>query len=187
VSLTTTDISVLVSLCKKENQLAQLEVYNRYNKAMYNVAVRIVKNTAEAEDVMQESFIAAFDKIDSFKGTATFGAWLKRIVVNNSISQYKKSARFVSVDDYDGVVIVDETEEMSSEGISEAEMASVEASQLMRGLDLLNDKYRQVISLHYMEGYDYEEIGQILNVSNGNARTLLSRAKESLRKKIEQL
>lgn len=154
---------------------------------MYNVAVRIVKNTAEAEDVMQESFIAAFDKIGSFKGTATFGAWLKRIVVNNSIAQYKKSSRFVSVDDHDGCQIADEAEEMSSEGISEAELKSVEASQLMKGLDQLNDKYRQVISLHYMEGYDYEEIGEILNVSYGNARTLLSRAKDSLRTKIERL
>lgn len=187
MSLTTTDISVLVSLCRKENQLAQLEVYNRYNKAMYNVALRIVKNTAEAEDVMQESFIAAFDKIDSFKGTATFGAWLKRIVVNNSISQYKKSARFVSVDDYDGMQIADEVEEMSSDGISEEEYKSVEASQLMRGLDQLNDKYRQIISLHYLEGYDHEEISEIMNVTYGNARTLLSRAKESLRTKIERL
>ncbi|MFT5986256.1 MAG: RNA polymerase sigma factor (sigma-70 family), partial [Planctomycetota bacterium] len=108
MSLTTTDISILVSLCKKENQLAQLEIYNRYNKAMYTIAARIVKNTAEAEDVMQESFIAAFDKIDSFKGTATFGAWLKRIVVNNSIAQYKKSLRFVSVDDDEGITIEDE-------------------------------------------------------------------------------
>ena len=154
---------------------------------MYHVAARIVKNTAEAEDVMQESFIAAFDKIESFKGTATFGAWLKRIVVNNSISQYKKSARFISVDDYEGVITVDKAEEISSDGISEADYKSVEASQLMRGLDLLNDKYRQVISLHYLEGYDYEEIGEIMNVSYGNARTLVSRAKDSLRIKIEQL
>ncbi|EDM43065.1 RNA polymerase sigma-70 factor [unidentified eubacterium SCB49] len=154
---------------------------------MYNVALRIVKNTAEAEDVMQESFIAAFDKIDSFKGTATFGAWLKRIVVNNSITQYKKSARFISVDDYDGMTIEDQTEEIASNGISEEDYKSVEAGQLMQAMDLLNDKYRQVISLHYMEGYDYEEISEILNVSYGNARTLLSRAKESLRTKIERL
>ncbi len=187
MSLTTTDISVLVSLCKKENQLAQLEVYNRYHKAMYNVAARIVKNTAEAEDVMQESFIAAFDKIESFKGTATFGAWLKRIVVNNSISQYKKSSRFVSVDDYDGIQLEDTADEVTSNGISEADYKSVEASQLMQGLDQLNDKYRQVISLHYLEGYDHEEISEILNVTYGNARTLLSRAKDSLRTKIERL
>lgn len=151
---------------------------------MYNVAVRIVKNTAEAEDVMQESFISAFDKIDSFKGTATFGAWLKRIVVNNSISQYKKSSRYVSVDDHDGFQVA---EEASDFGISEAAYKSVEASQLMLGLDQLNDKYRQVISLHYLEGYDHEEISEIMNVTYGNARTLLSRAKDSLRIKIERL
>lgn len=154
---------------------------------MYNVAVRIVKNTAEAEDVMQESFIAAFDKIDSFKGTATFGAWLKRIVINNSISQYKKSLKYVSVDDNNGISIVDKIEEDSSFDIYEANFKTVQASQLMQGLNQLNDKYRQIISLHYIEGYDYEEISEIMNVTYGNTRTLLSRAKESLRIKIQQL
>ncbi|WP_415371166.1 RNA polymerase sigma factor [Patiriisocius sp. Uisw_047] len=187
MSLTTTDISILVSLCKKENQLAQLEIYNRYNKAMYTIAARIVKNTAEAEDVMQESFIAAFDKIDSFNGTATFGAWLKRIVVNNSIAQYKKSLRFVSVDDDEGITIEDEATEVSYEGISEADYKNVEAAQLMIALDQINEKYRQVITLHYMEGYDHKEISEIMQVSYGNARTLLSRAKDSLRFKIDQL
>jgi RNA polymerase sigma-70 factor (ECF subfamily) len=154
---------------------------------MYTIAARIVKNTAEAEDVMQESFIAAFDKIDSFKGTATFGAWLKRIVVNNSIAQYKKSLRFVSVDDHHGITIEDEPTEVSYEGISEADYKSVEAAQLMIALDQINEKYRQVITLHYIEGYDHEEISEIMHVSYGNARTLLSRAKDSLRSKIEQL
>ena len=79
-------IDALLVLCRKGNQLAQLEVYNRYQNAMYNTAVRIVKNSAEAEDVMQESFIAAFSKLDSFKGTASFGSWLKRIVINKYCS-----------------------------------------------------------------------------------------------------
>jgi RNA polymerase sigma-70 factor (ECF subfamily) len=66
-------------MCKRGEQAAQLEVYNRYYKAMYNTAIRIVKDQAEAQDVMQESFLNAFTKLDSFKGEATFGSWLKEL------------------------------------------------------------------------------------------------------------
>ena len=61
---------------------------------MYNTSVRIVKDTAEAEDIMQEAFLTAFTKIDSFKGEVTFGAWLKRIVINKSLTQLKKNNRY---------------------------------------------------------------------------------------------
>ena len=80
-------------MCLNGKQSAQLEVYNRYYKAMFNTAVRIVKDSAIAEDVMQESFLSAFTKLDSFKGEVAFGAWLKRIVINNSIYQYRKQLK----------------------------------------------------------------------------------------------
>ncbi len=86
-------IDTLLELCKQGKQSAQLEVYNRYYKAMYNTALRIVKHTAEAEDVMQESFLKAFTKLHTFKGDVAFGAWLKRIVINNSIYHYKKQQK----------------------------------------------------------------------------------------------
>ncbi|MFC7357339.1 RNA polymerase sigma factor [Jejudonia soesokkakensis] len=179
MSLKQLDITKLLSLCGKGNQLAQLEVYNRYEKAMYNVAFRIVKDTAEAEDVMQESFIAAFSKLKSFKGDATFGAWLKRIVVNNSISQYKKSSRFVCYNDE-----LQKEEAVEMEGVSEENYSYIKHTQLIEGMETLKASYRQALSLHYIEGYDYEEICEILNISYGNCRTLISRAKDSLRKKL---
>ena len=88
----------LVQLCLEGKQSAQLEIYNRYYKAMYNTALRIVKHTAEAEDVMQESFLSAFTKLHTFKGDVTFGAWLKRIVINNSIYHYRKQQKNNAVD-----------------------------------------------------------------------------------------
>lgn len=180
MSLTNTNIDTLLSLCKQHNQLAQLEVYNRYHRAMYNVSLRIVKDTAVAEDSMQESFITAFNKLDSFKGTATFGAWLKRIVINNSIAQYKKSSRYVSIEDHDGVTIVENA------NYELEDYTTVKANELMISLNKLHDNYRQALTLHYIEGYDYEELSEILNLSYGSCRTLISRAKESLRKKLSQ-
>ncbi|SDE79456.1 RNA polymerase sigma-70 factor, ECF subfamily [Ulvibacter litoralis] len=162
--------------------MAQLEVYNRYQGAMYNVALRIVKDTAEAEDIMQESFLTAFNKLDTFKGNAAFGAWLKRIVINNAITQYKKSQRFVTIPDQG---LADEAVEESYDGISEEDYTQVKATEALRCLNSLHDNYRRVLTLHLIEGFDYEEICEILQISYANCRTLISRGKESLRNKLK--
>ncbi len=180
MSLTSKNIETLLVLCRKGNQLAQLEVYNRYQHAMYNTAFRIVKDSAEAEDIMQESFITAFTKLDSFKNKASFGSWLKRIVVNKSIGEYHKSKRFVSVSEKE---IEDEGEDDFS--ISTEDITNTKVNQILECMDGLHDKYRQILNLHFIEGFDYEEICEILNISYANCRTLISRAKESLRTKLK--
>ena len=179
MALTEQKIETLLALCQKGNQLAQLEVYNRYSKAMYNTALRIVKNTAEAEDVMQESFIAAFSKLDSFKGTATFGSWLKRIVINNSIVQFRKSQRFTDLPEHG---LKEEVEE--GFGIESEDYSNVKVAQLLECMETLHSNYKNILTLHFIEGYDYEEICDILQISYANCRTMISRAKESLRTKL---
>jgi len=180
LTLTKQNINSLLALCNQGNQLAQLEVYNRYQNAMYNTAFRIVKNTAEAEDVMQESFITAFSKLQTLKDGATFGSWLKRIVVNNSISQYHKSKRFVNIADED---FKEEVEE-DSFSISSEDYTHLKANRVLKCMEELNANYHQILNLHFIEGFDYEEICEILNISYANCRTMISRAKESLRKKL---
>lgn len=181
MALTTHDISSVLVLCKRGNQLAQVEVYKRYNRAMYNVALRIVKDSALAEDCMQESFIAAFNHLDSFEGKASFGAWLKRIVVNNSLVAYKKNKRFVPINE----TVMADMEHDDVEGIACDTVNSLDTKQVMRCLRQLHGNYEEILSLHFIEGYDYEEICEILNISYANCRTLMSRAKESLRKKLK--
>ncbi|MDX1461521.1 MAG: RNA polymerase sigma factor [Marinirhabdus sp.] len=180
MALTNQDIASVLVLCKKGNQLAQLEVYNRYNRAMFNVAFRIVKDAAMAEDCMQEAFIAAFTKLDSFKGTATFGSWLKRIVVNNSIAQYKKNQRYVPITE----TLERQMEVETFTGIDTEAIENVDVQRILDGMQQLNGNYERILTLHFIEGYDYEEICDILDISYANCRTLISRAKESLRKKL---
>ena len=189
MTLAKQNINTLLVLCKKGNQLAQLEVYNRFQNAMYNTALRIVNDTAEAEDVMQESFITAFNKLSTLKDTVTFGSWLKRIVINNSISQYNKSKRFVSLNDEvlipNGIEF--EEEESFSYNLTHEETAdysNTKVNEVLNCLEGLNDNYSQILTLHFIEGFDYEEICEILNISYANCRTMISRAKESLRKKL---
>ncbi len=147
---------------------------------MYNTAVRIVKDSAEAEDVMQESFLNAFTKLYTFKGDVTFGAWLKRIVINNSIYHYRKQQKknevalddiMYKVEDNDGV----ELDHGSTE---------LKAQKVLETMKQLKDNYRISLTLHLVEGYDYEEVSKIMDISYANCRTMISRAKESLRKKM---
>ena len=88
-----THIDQLIESCKKGSQSAQFEVYQLYYRAMFNTSLRIVQNSYEAEDVMQEAFLNAFTKLDSFKGEVAFGAWLKRIVINRSLTQLNEVNR----------------------------------------------------------------------------------------------
>ena len=168
---------VLVQLCLQGKQSAQLEVYNRYYKAMYNTSVRIVKDSAEAEDVMQESFLNAFTKLHTFKGEVTFGSWLKRIVINNSIYHYRKQQKKNEVDLDDVIYKVEDNDGV----VSDHAITELKAQKVMETMNLLKDNYRVSLTLHLIEGYDYEEIAQILGYTNENVRTTISRAKKKLK------
>lgn len=156
-----------------------MEVYNRYYRAMYNTALRIVKNGDEAEDVMQESFLKAFTKLHTFQGEVAFGAWLKRIVINDSILQYRKNRKKQEVALEEVMYKVEDNEE----SVRDHAFNDLKAQKVMETMALLKDNYRISLTLHLIEGYNYEEICQIMEISYANCRTTISRAKESLRKK----
>lgn len=180
MSLKNEHTDALLQACLEGKQIAQMEIYDRYYKAMYNTAVRIVKDSAEAEDIMQESFLNAFTKLHSFKGEVTFGAWLKRIVVNNSIYHYRKQQKKNEVSLDSIMYKVEDNDAVESDhGVSE-----LKAQKVLETMKQLKDNYRVSLTLHLIEGYDYEEISKIMDISYANCRTTISRAKESLRKKM---
>ena len=184
MNITNQNIEELIALCKNNNQKAQFEIYNRYCKAMYNVAYRIVKDEHFAQDVMQEGFLKAFTKINDYKQEVAFGAWLKKIIVNYSIDFYKKNTAFQIEDLSKTLHKVEENDSFFSESI---DLNSLKVKQVLDAISGLKDNYRMVLTLFYIEGYDQEEICDILNISYANCRTTLSRAKESLRKKLEEI
>ncbi len=173
-------IDTLLQQCSEGKQSAQLEVYNRYYKAMFNTSLRIVKNSDEAEDVMQESFLKAFTKLHTFKGEVAFGAWLKRIVINNSIQHYRKQQKMNEVA-IDEILYKVEDNEAS---VPDHASTELKAQKVMETMNRLKDNYRISLTLHLIEGYDYEEVSRIMNISYANCRTTISRAKDSLRKKL---
>ncbi|GAA4278915.1 RNA polymerase sigma factor [Aquimarina mytili] len=180
MTLTQLNTEQLIAKCRKQDQNAQLEIYNRYYKAMYNTALRILKNSAEAEDIMQEAFLTAFTKLPMLTEDKMFGAWLKKIVINSSLTASRKNDihREVSLE-------IVEYSLSEDDGITEEDLNNVKANTILSTIHQLKDSYSTALSLHFIEGYDYEEICQIMNISYSNCRTLISRAKESLRKKIQ--
>lgn len=140
---------------------------------MYNSAYRILKDSFEAEDVMQEAFLTAFTKLQMYKGEVAFGAWLKRIVINKSLTQLKKNNRYQEVK-----MEVIPTNEVEDEAIN---YSGLNPKNVLNCLQNLKDNYRIVLTLNLIEGFDYEEIAQILNYTNENVRTTVSRAKKKLK------
>jgi RNA polymerase sigma factor (sigma-70 family) len=181
LTLTNHNIEQLIKLCKTNNQFAQLEIYNRFYKAMYNTAYRIVKDSYEAEDIMQDSFLTAFTKLESLKDAETFGSWLKRIVINNSIYHYKKSTKYTEVPLDDVLYKIEDQDGIAND----YEFTNLRAKQVLETIKLLKDSYRVSLTLHLVEGFDYEEISEIMNITYANCRTTISRAKENLRQKLQ--
>lgn len=151
---------------------------------MFNTALRIVNDSHWAEDVMQEAFLKAFTKLDSYKGEVAFGAWLKKIVVNHSLDSYKKLNK-QTMDCLDDVLYKVEDNE-SADAETKMDFEQTQVQQVTAAIQQLNENYRLILNLHYIEGYDQEEICTILNITAGNCRTTISRARTSLLQKLKR-
>jgi len=164
----------LVVACKQGSKKACYELYRLYSKAMLNVAFRIVGDIAEAEDVLQEAFLDAFNKVKDFRQETTFGLWLKQIVVNRSINLLRKR-KMDMVEMEDG-----QLDNIAEEEADDDEDTMFKVAQVKEAMKQLPDGYRVVLSLYLLEGYDHEEIGQVLNISENTSRTQFLRAKRKL-------
>lgn len=162
----------LIAQCRAGDRDAHFRLYNLYARSMYNVARRIVGDD-DGEDVLQEAFVSAFRSLHHYRGDAPFGAWLKRIVVNKAINvlHKRRNERIPDREDWD--VAAPEASEPAADELSVA--------RVRRAIEALPDGYRTVLTLYLIEGYDHEEIGQILGVSESTSKSQLSRAKNKLK------
>jgi len=160
----------LIEECRKGSSKAQFRLYNLYSKAMYNLAYRILNNREDAEDILQEAFVECFRNIGSFRFESTFGAWLKRIVVNKCINQIKKKKIDLTLCETLPPVIYEEDEEVT-----------YDTGKIFKNIEMLPDGFRIILTLYLLEGYDHSEISQILGISESTSKSQYSRAKEKLR------
>ncbi|MBN4066125.1 sigma-70 family RNA polymerase sigma factor [Candidatus Amoebophilus asiaticus] len=172
----------IIDRCKKGENEAQFQIYKLYYKAMYNTSYRILHDQMEAEDIMQEAFLIAFSKIDSYKYDASFGAWLKKIVVNKSINVLKKKKIQMSVNENQQEFT--DVEDPNKEEGKETTRFNIES--VKNALDELPNGYRIIISLYLIEGYDHEEISEILGISSATSRSQYNRGIKKLRQLVTQ-
>ena len=168
--------SELIESCRRGDSKAQYSLYKLYSKSMYSICYRMTNNTLEAEDILQEAFVSAFTKIDTFKGESSFGAWLKKIVINKALNEIKKN-------------------KIEWENIEKAENEydEVEEDDLIYNIDIVKEAimqlpkgYRVIFSLYLMEGYDHSEISSILGISESTSKSQYNRSKKKLREILKK-
>ena len=167
----------LIEGCMSSSRKAQFELYRLYSQAMYNVCLRMVNDALDAEDLLQQSFIDIFSKMDTFRYESSIGAWIKRIVVNNCINFLKKRRlKIEELDDRHHAKYLDD------EPVDEVHL---NVKVINKAISKLPDGYRVVFSLYLLEGYDHAEIGEILGITEATSKSQFSRAKKKLKEMLE--
>ncbi len=162
--------AAIIDRCKKGERKAFRELYDLYAKAMFNISYRILNNTAEAEEVLQDSFLKVFGKINSYDPAYSFGTWLKRIVINASLDVLKKrKVVFVSLD------TIHQAQEEDQEDETEFDVEIIK-----KCVAELPDGYRTILSLYLFEDCSHKEIAGLLGISEGTSKSQYNRAKKKL-------
>lgn len=165
----------IVESGKRGDSKAHQELYDLYAKAMFNICCRMMGDQAEAEDMLQEAFIEAFTNLDSFRYQSTFGAWLKRIVVNRCINQIKK--RKIDMVFSDQVVDYEHEEER----IINDDQIEYDVKRVYSAIEKLPEGYRVIFNLYMLEGYDHVEIAEIMGISESTSKSQYMRAKRKIK------
>ncbi|MGH1436918.1 MAG: RNA polymerase sigma factor [Lewinella sp.] len=167
----------IIQECQHGNRQAQFELYKHYNRAMFNVCLRMLGNEHDAEDILQVSFVQIFKKIDTFRFESAIGAWIKRIVVNNCINFHKK--RKLQFSEWDAKI--DPVDESSEPPVPDG----LKVQQIKQAMTQLSDGYRTVFSLYAIEGYDHQEIANILGISEATSKSQYCRARKRLKEILQ--
>jgi RNA polymerase sigma factor (sigma-70 family) len=161
---------ILIHRCLQNNRLAQKELFNRYYKAMFTIALRIVKDEELCYDVVQETFIRVFNNLGQFQYKATLGSWIKTILVREAIRRVKPDFREGNMEDKQRELII-WPEDLSGEYLHQAILE-------------LPDGYRTVFTLIEIEGYSHKEVAKMMSITEGTSKSQLYYAKRSLQQKL---
>ncbi|MCA6421233.1 sigma-70 family RNA polymerase sigma factor [Flavobacterium sp. j3] len=169
------DIKQLINDCQKNDRKAQEQLYRLYSPKLFSVCLKYSRNYTEAQDNLQDGFLIIFDKIDQFSFKGSFDGWLKRVMINHVLQQYRQET-FLSLVKED---VPDDNEiEIDNEDIS--------LEYLLKIIQELPNQYRLVFNLYVLDGYSHQEIAEMLTINLGTSKSNLARAKMILREKIEQ-
>jgi len=163
----------LIHDCKNNDTKAQEQLYRLFSSKLFAICLKYSRNYAEAEDNLQDGFLIIFDKIHQYNFKGSFEGWIKRIMINNVLQQYRKVSFL----------------ELTNENISDEPEVEIDDSVslefLMEIIQELPDRYRLVFNLYVIDGYSHNDIAEMLEISTGTSKSNLSRARMILKEKIE--
>ncbi|HMV13747.1 MAG: RNA polymerase sigma factor [Chitinophagales bacterium] len=167
----------LIELCKRNNREAQYKLYSLLSSKMFAVCIRYAKNKEAAEDLLQEGFVKVFTNIDKFRADGSFEGWVRRIMVNTAIEQYRKNTKMYPVVSADDIKIdIPETETSDN----------LEVEDLMKMINSLSHGYKTIFNLYVIEGFSHKEIADMLNISEGTSKSQLARARYLLMEMVNK-
>jgi RNA polymerase sigma factor (sigma-70 family) len=170
----------IIDGCANHDRRAQQELYNQYSRFLLGICMRYATDKAEAEDILQESFIKIYFNIKDYSGTGSFIGWLRKVAVNTAITHYHRNLKFryhVEIEDY-----------VSAEtGVTSFEEDFFTSDELFIVLNELPSGYRMVFNMYAIDGYKHKEIAEILGIDTNTSKSQYSRAKAALREKLEKL
>jgi RNA polymerase sigma-70 factor (ECF subfamily) len=169
------DLKQLINDCKKDNRKAQEQLYRLYSPKLFAVCLKYSRNYAEAQDNLQDGFILIFKKIEQFSFKGSFDGWLKRVMINHVLQQYRNQT-FLSL----------VNEDVADDHEVEIEDDSITMDYLLKIIQELPDRYRLVFNLYVIDGFSHAEIGEMLTITVGTSKSNLARARMILKEKIEQ-
>lgn len=170
----------IIELCARHNSKAQQVLYDKYSRLLLGVCLRYASDKAEAEDILQDSFLKIFYNIKDFSGSGSFIGWLRKVTVNTAITHYHKNLKYryhVEIEEY-----------VSAEtGVMSFEEDFFTSDELYKVLNELPTGYRMVFNLYAVEGYKHKEIAEMLGIDTNTSKSQYSRAKAVIRDKLEKL
>jgi RNA polymerase sigma factor (sigma-70 family) len=168
----------LIERCLDKDPRAQEFLYKRYSRRMYGVCLRFARNTLEADDILQEGFIKVFTFLKDFRQDGSLEGWIRRTIVNTAINYYHSKEnewKETSIDKAD-----------SYHSTTEDILGKISTADLLYIIQELPEGYRMVFNLYVIEGYNHQEIAEMLNISENTSKSQLSRARMALQERLEK-
>lgn len=182
MSMVVTDTAIdfgLIDRCLTNDRKAQYDFYERYSPKLYGVCLRYAKTVIDAEDILQEGFIKIFKFLKDYRGDGSFEGWLRKIIVTTAMNFYKKKNLFSKDIEPESIPVALRNDHEI--------LSSMSHKELLKYVHELPEGYRTVFNLNTIQGYSHKEIGEIMHISVNTSKSQLSRAKNSLRKRIEDM
>ena len=170
----------IIDGCVRHDRRSQQALYNKYSRFLLGICLRYAADSDEAEDILQEVFLKIYFNITDYSGTGSFTGWLRKVAVNTAINHYHKNLKYRYHDNIDEYVTVET-------GVASFEEDYFTADELYKTLNELPAGYRTIFNLYAVEGYKHKEIAEMLDIDVNTSKSQYSRAKASIREKLENL